>query len=160
MGLARMMISSPVAQITIPIWTLIWIIWFTILERRQANRTKPISVKYHFTRKCNKTCKFCFHTEKSSHVASSDEMMHGLRLLKESGMRKISFAGGEPFLYPKKLGWLCQYCKEVLGLESVSVITNGTKVTEDWLAQYGGFVDVMGVSCDSFDEHTGKDCRS
>ena len=83
-------------------------------------------------------------------------MMRGLRLLKEAGMRKINFAGGEPFLYPNKLGWHCQYCKEVLGLESVSIITNGTKVTEKWLEQWGGFVDVMGVSCDSFDERTGE----
>jgi radical S-adenosyl methionine domain-containing protein 2 len=80
--------------------------------------------------------------------------MHGLRLLKNSGIRKINFAGGEPFLYPKDLGWLCRYCKEVLGLESVSIITNGTKVTKAWLDEYGEFVDVLGVPCDSFDEAT------
>lgn len=114
------------------------------------------SVNYHFTRKCNKTCKFCFHTEKSSHVATGDEMKRGLQLLKEAGMRKINFAGGEPFLYPRQLGWLCQYCKEVLALESVSIITNGTKVTKRWLDEYGQFVDVMGISCDSFDEKTNE----
>jgi radical S-adenosyl methionine domain-containing protein 2 len=115
-----------------------------------------ISVNYHFTRKCNKTCKFCFHTEKSSHVATEEEMKRGLRLLKEAGMRKINFAGGEPFLYPKQLGWLCQYCKEALALESVSIITNGTKVTKAWLDKYGKFVDVMGLSCDSFNEKTNE----
>jgi radical S-adenosyl methionine domain-containing protein 2 len=83
-------------------------------------------------------------------------MKRGLRLLKEAGMRKINFAGGEPFLYPKQLGWLCQYCKEVLALESVSIITNGTKVTKAWLDKYGRFVDVMGVSCDSFNEDTNE----
>jgi sulfatase maturation enzyme AslB (radical SAM superfamily) len=112
-------------------------------------RTHCVSVNYHFTRKCNKTCKFCFHTEKSSHVASKEEMMRGLQLLKKAGMRKINFAGGEPFLYPERLGWLCRYCKEVLGLESVSIITNGTKVTKTWLDDYGTFVDFLGVSCDS-----------
>lgn len=116
--------------------------------------TKPVSVNYHFTRKCNKTCKFCFHTEKTSHVATKNEMMRGLTLLKKAGMRKINFAGGEPFLYPEKLGWLCQFCKQGLGLESVSIITNGTKLTERWLDKYGEFVDVMGVSCDSFNEET------
>ena len=124
--------------------------------RTFTKRIDCVSINFHFTRRCNKTCKFCFHTEKSSHVATEEEMKRGLRLLKEAGMRKINFAGGEPFLYPKKLGWLCQYCKEVLALESVSIITNGTKVTMQWLDKYGQFVDVMGVSCDSFDEKTNE----
>ncbi|KAK7965923.1 uncharacterized protein PG986_000200 [Apiospora aurea] len=116
--------------------------------------TVPVSVNYFFTRKCNKECAFCFHTEKTSYVASEEDMQRGLRLLRQSGMRKINFAGGEPFLYPKKLAMLCRFCKESLGLESVSIITNGTKVTRDWLQQHGRWVDMVGVSCDSFDERT------
>ncbi|EGP90894.1 uncharacterized protein MYCGRDRAFT_51997 [Zymoseptoria tritici IPO323] len=112
------------------------------------------SVNFHFTRKCNKTCVFCFHTEKTSHIASDDEMKNGLRLLQQAGMVKINFAGGEPFLYPSKLAMLCQFCKEDLSMESVSIISNGTKITENWLRRYGKFVDVLGVSCDSFDEAT------
>jgi radical S-adenosyl methionine domain-containing protein 2 len=157
MSFTLALLSSPVAQLAISLFILTLSIHLLFLKRHQSTLTTPISINYHFTRKCNKTCKFCFHTEKSSHVASEAEMMRGLRLLKEARMRKINFAGGEPFLYPKKLGWLCRYCKEVLGLESVSIITNGTEVTEKWLGVYGGFVDVMGVSCDSFDERTGKD---
>ncbi|KAJ7180117.1 hypothetical protein C8R43DRAFT_870937 [Mycena crocata] len=116
--------------------------------------TKPVSVNYHFTRKCNKTCAFCFHTEKTSFVALEADMKRGLRLLRDAGMRKINFAGGEPFLYPKKLAMLCRFCKEELGLESVSIITNGTLVTEAWMRANARWVDVMGVSCDSFDEDT------
>jgi radical S-adenosyl methionine domain-containing protein 2 len=98
---------------------------------------------------------FCtVHTEKSSHVATEDEMKRGLKLLKEAGMKKINFAGGEPFLYPKQLAMLCKYCKVDLGLESVSIISNGTKIKEDWLQQHGKYVDVLGVSCDSFHEAT------
>ncbi|KAK7018335.1 hypothetical protein R3P38DRAFT_2982267 [Favolaschia claudopus] len=116
--------------------------------------TKPVSVNYHFTRKCNKTCAFCFHTEKSSHVASQDDMKRGLRLLRDAGMRKINFAGGEPFLYPKELAMLCRFCKEELGLESVSIITNGTRVREGWMRVNARWIDVLGVSCDSFNEET------
>lgn len=123
-------------------------------SRDQSQVITPVSVNYHFTRKCNKECAFCFHTEKTSHVASEDEMKHGLRLLREAGMRKINFAGGEPFLYPRKLAMLCRFCKEELGLESVSIITNGTKVTKNWMDENGRYVDVLGVSCDSFDEKT------
>lgn len=64
----------------------------------------PISVNYHFTRKCNKECGFCFHTAKTSHKAPLEEAKHGLVLLKDAGMKKLNFAGGEPFLYPKYLG--------------------------------------------------------
>ncbi|KAI0395213.1 hypothetical protein F5Y17DRAFT_474677 [Xylariaceae sp. FL0594] len=128
---------------------------YSYLKQRHANdATRPVSVNYHFTRKCNKVCGFCFHTEKTSHVASEEDMKRGLRLLKEAGMRKINFAGGEPFLYPGKLAMLCRFSKEELGLESVSIITNGTKVTRRWMEQHGRWVDVLGVSCDSFDEAT------
>ncbi|KAI1431542.1 hypothetical protein GGR50DRAFT_59480 [Xylaria sp. CBS 124048] len=126
----------------------------TYTHATKGKHITPISVNYHFTRKCNKTCAFCFHTEKSSHVATEEEMKRGLRLLKEAGMRKINFAGGEPFLYPKQLAMLCRFCKEDLGLESVSIISNGTKITKRWMEQNGKWVDVLGVSCDSFNEAT------
>lgn len=64
----------------------------------------PISVTYHFTRQCNKECGFCFHTSKTSHIASPEEAKRGLSLLNNAGMRKLNFAGGEPFLYLKYLG--------------------------------------------------------
>ncbi|EME46021.1 hypothetical protein DOTSEDRAFT_86685 [Dothistroma septosporum NZE10] len=114
----------------------------------------PLSVNFHFTRKCNKTCVFCFHTEKTSHIASDEDMKKGLALLKKSGMKKINFAGGEPFLYPAKLAMLCRYCKDDLTLESISIISNGTKITEGWLKENAKYVDVLGVSCDSMNEET------
>lgn len=123
----------------------------------RSSTTKPISVNYHFTRKCNAECGFCFHTEKSSYVAPEADMKRGLKLLKDAGMRKINFAGGEPFLYPSKLAMLVRYCKVDLGLESVSIISNGTKVTQKWLQENGQFVDVMGVSCDSFNRTTNSE---
>ena len=123
-------------------------------SNQDDSSTKPVSVNYHLTRKCNKVCGFCFHTEKTSHVASEDEMKRGLKLLKDAGMKKINFAGGEPFLYQKQLAMLCEICNIDLGLESVSIISNGTKIAERWLQKYGKYVDVLGVSCDSFNEET------
>ncbi|KAJ6553089.1 radical SAM domain-containing protein [Mycena capillaripes] len=125
-----------------------------VLAHVSSHGTKPVSVNYHLTRKCNKTCAFCFHTEKTSFVALEADMQRGLRLLRDAGMRKINFAGGEPFLYPKKLAMLCRFCKEQLGLESVSIITNGTPMTEAWMHAHARWVDVLGVSCNNFDEKT------
>lgn len=77
-----------------------------------------------------------------------------MALLKAAGMRKINFAGGEPFMNAEFLGQLTKYCKETLKLESVSVVTNGSKVSQKWLTQYGSYLDIMAISCDSFNEVT------
>ncbi|KAF1949207.1 radical SAM enzyme, partial [Byssothecium circinans] len=108
------------------------------------------SVNYHFTRKCNATCAFCFHTSLTSHIAPLPSAQAALRLLRASGMQKLNFAGGEPFLYPKHLGALCAFAKTELALPSVSIVSNGTKVTEKWLRSYGKYIDILAISCDSF----------
>ncbi len=71
-------------------------------------------------------------------------------------MKKINFAGGEPFILDqgKYLGELIKYSKDDLSLESVSVISNGSRVTQEWMNTYGRYLDIMGVSCDSFDDET------
>lgn len=110
------------------------------------------TVNYHFSRVCNYTCEFCFFTQKNSHKASIEEIKIGIKKLKEFGIEKINFAGGEPFIYPEFLGEMIKYSKE-LGL-ATSVITNGSLVTETWFKEYGKYLDMFGISCDSFDEET------
>lgn len=149
------------------------------------------AINYHFTRKCNFACKFCFHTAKTSFVLSADDQRALLRAMRNAGAAKVNFAGGEPFLYPDDLGAMVQYAKEEvrgggwkgaartaaraacrperqnettlphrtrllpphprpqLAYESVSIITNGSRVTEAWFAAYGRFLDILGVSVDS-----------
>ncbi|KAF2116805.1 hypothetical protein BDV96DRAFT_491042 [Lophiotrema nucula] len=120
------------------------------------NKTIPVSVNYHFSRKCNADCVFCFHTAKTSDVASLEDAQSALQLLKNEGMKKLNFAGGEPFLYHKRLGQLCQYAKAELKLESVSIVSNGTRVTEKWLREWGQYIDILAISCDSFNPETNK----
>lgn len=69
-------------------------------------------------------------------------------------MKKINFAGGEPFLYPKFLGAMIDFCKDALSLESVSIVTNGSLVRESFLRQHGHNIDILAVSSDSFNEAT------
>ncbi|MCJ1320651.1 hypothetical protein MMC15_005991 [Xylographa vitiligo] len=114
----------------------------------------PISVNYHFTRQCNKTCGFCFHTAITSYRMPEEEVKRGLALLAEAGMKKLNFAGGEPFLYREFLGHMIAYCKENLHLESISIVTNGSLVNESFLKKYGQYIDILAVSCDSFNETT------
>ncbi|KAI0852830.1 radical SAM enzyme [Daldinia vernicosa] len=116
----------------------------------------PVSVNYFPSRKCNYTCGFCFHTETSSYVLPIDEAKRGLRLLKEAGMRKLNIAGGEPFLYPRLLTELLCYCKEELKVESISIVSNGSKIRENWLRENCQWLDILAVSCDSFNPETNK----
>lgn len=123
------------------------------LPAKQSNIV-PLSVNFHFTRKCNYECKFCFHTEKTSHVTALDEAKRGLQLLARAGMQKINFSGGEPFLYPDYLGALVKFCKIDLRLESVSIVSNGSKITKRWFEDYADYLDILAISVDSFDEAT------
>ena len=114
------------------------------------------SVNYHFTRVCNYKCGFCFHTQKNAYTLPIEKAFEGLKLLKEYGVKKINFAGGEPFTNSKFLGELIKKCKEDLGIEKISIITNGSLVKEDFFKKFGKYIDVFGVSCDSFNKDTNK----
>jgi radical S-adenosyl methionine domain-containing protein 2 len=75
-------------------------------------------------------------------------------MLKKAGTRKLNIAGGEPFIYPRYLGELIKQCKENIKIEKISVITNGSLVKKDFFEKFGKYIDVFGVSCDSFDKET------
>ncbi len=51
----------------------------------------------------------------------------------------MNFSGGEPFIHKrgKYLGELVKYCKKDLQLPSVSIVSNGSLVTEKWFQEYG-----------------------
>lgn len=111
------------------------------------------SVNYFISRKCNYSCKFCFHTQKTTHHLTVEQARLGLALLQQAGTEKINFAGGEPFLHPELLGELCRIASEECGL-AVSIISNGSLITQEWMQTYGRYVDVLGVSIDSFNDTT------
>lgn len=56
-------------------------------------------------------------------------------------MEKINFSGGEPFLPDRGeyLGKLVRFCKEELGLQGVSIISNGSLIRERWFQSYGAW---------------------
>lgn len=111
------------------------------------------SVNYFISRQCNYSCKFCFHTQKNTNRLELADAQKGLRLLRDAGTKKINFAGGEPFLHDLMLGELCRYASESLGM-AVSIISNGSLIRPYWMKLYGEYVDVLGISVDSFDANT------
>lgn len=115
---------------------------------------KPVSVNYHVSRKCNYECGFCFHTETTSNILSVSDAKLGIKLLQEAGKEKLNSAGDEPFLYPKFLHNLLQYGKRDLMLKSIRIVSNGSKVTERFLRENAEFLDILAISCDSFNAET------
>lgn len=57
----------------------------------KENNIIPKSVNYHYTRKCNYTCGFCFHTATTSDFLTLDEAKRGLRMLKIAGERSFNW---------------------------------------------------------------------
>ncbi len=69
--------------------------------------------------------------------------------MKAKGVRKINIAGGEPMLYPH-LDELCRLLKSMGFI--VSIVSNGSLMTEEWISKVSGVVDCIGISIDSPDE--------
>jgi radical S-adenosyl methionine domain-containing protein 2 len=87
-----------------------------------------------------------------------EEATRAIRKLAHAGMRKINFAGGEPFLQQEFLGTLVKFCKVDLKRYNlaVSIVSNGSLIRRSWMIKYAKYVDVLAVSCDSFIEDVNK----
>ena len=66
--------------------------------------------------------------------------------LSSSGVEKINFVGGEPMLHPHLEVWIvaAKFC----GL-TTSIVSNGTRMTEDWLTRMRPHLDWLGLSIDA-----------
>jgi len=114
------------------------------------------TVSFHIVKPCNMKCKFCYATFDDFHVGPQISLLDAqtvIRRLKEAGMQKITFAGGEPMLY-KHLDEIIRYSKKI-GL-TTSIISNGSLMTPDWLRKMRPYLDWIGVSIDSLDYSTNK----
>eukprot|EP00045_Choanoeca_perplexa_P019518 m.3048 g.3048 ORF g.3048 m.3048 type:complete len:324 (+) comp4405_c0_seq1:63-1034(+) len=116
--------------------------------KHRVQRGYPYSVNFHFTRKCNYNCHFCFHTEINSKVPPINEALNVLDEFYAHGMNKLNIAGGEPLLYPKYVSEIVQHAKQQLGI-TVSIVSNASRVKEAWLSEHAELIDYFAISCDS-----------
>ena len=117
--------------------------------------TEVPSVNFHLWQPCNMKCRFCFATfldvkqdvVPKGHL-NREECLEVVRLLAEAGFDKINFAGGEPTLCP----WLPELNRTAgnYGM-TTSVVTNGSKITGEWLDTVAGHLDWIAISIDSVD---------
>lgn len=132
------------------LWNMLYSYYFGSSKPKQP---VPLSVNYHLTRACNYKCKFCFHTSLSNDRLPIDEAKRGLRLLTEAGTKKINFSGGEPFLidHGRYVGELTRFAKEECQM-ATSIVSNGSLIAEKWFEMYAKYLDILAISCDSFND--------
>lgn len=101
-------------------------------------------------------CKFCYATFEDMRLTNQLSKYGAFKILdklKEAGLQKITFAGGEPLLY-KWIYEVIVYAKEI-GL-TTSIISNGSMLTDELLEKFKGKLDWIGISVDSLNETTNK----
>ena len=114
------------------------------------------TASFHIIKPCNMKCKFCYATFndfKLDNQISKEDAYIILDKLNKNGVKKITFAGGEPMLY-KHLKSVIKYSKSI-GMVT-SIITNGSMITEKFLIDMKGNLDWIGISIDSLDSETNK----
>ena len=117
---------------------------------------KVPAVNFHLWEPCNMRCKFCFATFQDvkqemnlpkGHLPEKDCILVVDRLA-EAGFKKINFAGGEPTLCP----WLPNLIRRTKEHEMVtSIVTNGSRITDQWWADLNGSLDWTALSIDTVD---------
>lgn len=113
------------------------------------------TASFHITKSCNAKCKFCYATfdDIKQRQLPIDDAKIVLDKLNHAGLKKITFAGGEPLLY-KKLPEVISYAKKI-GL-TTSIITNGKLLTERFLSENSQNLDWVGISIDSLNPEVNK----
>ena len=100
-------------------------------------------------------CRFCFatfldigrHILPKGHLNRAD-CLSVVEALVAAGFDKINFAGGEPTLCP----WLPDLIRRAKNLGcTTSMVTNGSRITADWLDSLGGCLDWTALSIDTVD---------
>lgn len=116
--------------------------------------SKVPSFNYHLWAPCNMKCRPCFaefqdvkremklpkgHLPKEDCISVVDQ-------LSEFGFGKGNFVGGEPTLCP----WLSELIARTKEHGVVtSIVTNGSRITDQWLDNLNGSLDWIGLSIDT-----------
>lgn len=123
---------------------------------------KDLTINLHVTEACNLQCSYCFaHWDKKNEIfRDQSRILHFIDFLEHQARSAlgvealtINFAGGEPSLL-KHLDRAAKHCRD-LNVRT-SVITNGLLFDRFTDSEIAAHFDVVGVSIDSFDDHTNR----
>lgn len=112
------------------------------------------SVNLHITKACNYRCRFCYaHFNQVGTHLNKDQWIEVIFRLGEAGCSKITFVGGEPTLVPY-LHELVIFAKEQK--MTTMLVTNGSRITDEYLNRFNGCLDWVGLSIDTGKENISK----
>lgn len=115
---------------------------------RTKNIIKPISVCWLVTAKCNYNCPFCFK-QSSKRELYFNEAVKILGKLAKANVKKISFSGGEPLLWPG----IVNLIKKAKSLGIITMlITNGSFLTKEKTRSLEGKLDWLTLPLDGSNE--------
>ena len=127
-----------------------------VITNSSDSSQKVPAVNFHLWEPCNMRCKFCFATFQDvkrdmdlpkGHLPEKDCILVVDRLA-EAGFEKINFAGGEPMLCP----WLPNLIKRANEYGMItSIVTNGSRITDQWLDGQKRSLDWIALSIDTVD---------
>lgn len=111
------------------------------------------TVSYHLWKPCNMRCHFCYATFDDipkdvlpKGHQTKEESMKMIEELAAHGVKKITFAGGEPMLCPWILDLIIHAKQQGV---VTSIITNGSMLTKEWIYKAAPWLDWLGVSIDT-----------
>ena len=117
-------------------------------HQNQAGKAPP-AVNWHCEAYCNYGCRFCYARFTDQQQLPRITLDDGIKIilsLQQSGVSKINFVGGEPMLHPHLTAWI--KAAKRLGM-TTSIVSNGTNITEEWLAEMQPYLDWLGLSVDA-----------
>ena len=112
------------------------------------------SVNFHLWEPCNMECGFCFATFQDvkrdmklpkGHLPK-DECISVVDQIAAFGFEKINFAGGEPMLCPWLLDLIARAKEHGM---ITSIVTNGSRIIDQWSNDLNGSLDWIGLSIDT-----------
>lgn len=146
------------------------------LDIQATANTGELVVNWHLTEACNYTCRYCYskwhsaakgseliHDAEASHALlaeiyrhfSPDNPANRSRLGMEWESLRLSLAGGEPLLYSREIVQIATQAKKI-GFD-VSVISNGSRLTEALMVQLAPHLSLLGLSLDSAQPETNRE---
>lgn len=111
---------------------------------------RVLSAYLHVTQRCNLQCAGCYSLDAQRNAladAPLSSMLHAVDELAASGVNRLVISGGEPFLR-EDLPDIVEHAKRVCGIDSVTVLSNGTCITRAALERLAPNVDCVSVSFD------------
>ena len=117
---------------------------------------KPHVINFHITDACNYHCHHCFSDFKMDDMPldSVKKVIDSIEtyfLDNEISNGRINLAGGEPLVHPE-LDAIIDYISGK-GIE-VSLVTNGSLLTEERIEAWAGKVSMIGISVDAISSNT------